>query len=366
MTAISDTTRDDASIEFRHPTVLMPLPHYGTSPALRPAGQQMYAWGELFGLTAEPAVLRHMQERTHPETCIAYYYPTADLAHLALLCQYALWAWVVDDALDDGISARDVASVADAVAGMIRAVEGTSTREDPSCRAASDLFTVLRSRRSAQWQEALCAEVYAWLCTYVTEAAATTQDRVMTLEEYIAHRRYGVDEISFLHLVEFVHEIDLPDAVRNLPSMARARARGSEWIGLYNDIFSAVKENAVGYRHNAVLIVAHQDRCTIQEAVDRVNFTLTDLIHQFESAIAAVPAELTAITSDPRIHRDVAQVIDGYRHVVRGNFDYHINRPRYTDAANYLPAEQNAELRPSFSSQGLFNIEPRRQREAEQ
>lgn len=346
---------DDLSGELCDPQVVMPLPYYGTSPALGDAGSRMYAWAREFQLTADPAVLRHMVDRTHPDLCIAYYYPTADLAHLAPLCNYALWAWVVDDSLDDGISAHDAAGVTEAVAGMIRAVQGEVSPNNPSNQSGRELFAVLCSGRSAEWQEALRAEVVAWLCTYVTEVAATRLGRTMTLAEFIPHRRYGVDEISFLHLVEYVHGIDLPEQVRQLPGMVTARARASEWIGLYNDIFSAVKENAVGYLHNAVLLLARQERCGLPEAVDQVNDILTALIEQFEVALDQVPAQLTAITTDQRLHRDVAQVLDGYRHVVRGNFDYHISRPRYVDASSYLPDEQLDGLRPTFSSGKLFD-----------
>lgn len=346
------------SFNFTYPEFTMPVLKYGTSPALPQAGQAMYAWAEQFALTENPAVLHHMSVRTHPDVCAAFYYPTAKLELLAPLCNYALWAWVIDDALDDGISNHDVSGVADSVARMIRATEGAACPDSPSTLSGRNLFASLCRDRSAGWREALLGEVAAWLSTYVTEAAATRLDRVMDIEDYITHRRYGVDEISFLHLVEYAHGIDLPAEVRRLPAMDEARARASEWIGLYNDIFSAVKEEAVGYRHNAVLIIAHHQQCSPQQAVDTVNDILTRLIQQFNAAVARVPAQLSQISNNEQLHHDVALVLEGYRHVVRGNFDYHIERPRYVDATNYMAGEQHNGLRPSFSADEILRVVP--------
>lgn len=356
---MSTRTASPPTGEFNLPTVEMPLPAYGMNRHLPEIHRPMYAWAAECELTANPAMLRHM-ERTRPDLTTAYYYPTVSLERLVPLCQYMLWAFIVDDTLDDAISVHDVAGVAENVAGIIRAVDGDPAPDSPSTRACRDLFTTLFDGRSADWGETLRAEVAAWLGTYITEAAATRLGRVMSLEEYIPHRRYGVDEISFILLAEYGHDIDLPDRVRHLPALADARARGAEWVGLYNDIYSAEKEAAVGYHHNAVLITAHDQRCSLQEAAETVNAVLTRLISQFQSALARVPAELADLDHDEELRRDVAQVVEGYRKVVRGNFDYHINQPRYADAAIYLPREQQPGIpRPLYSTDGILPCQPK-------
>ncbi|MEU9083522.1 terpene synthase family protein [Streptomyces sp. NPDC048357] len=77
-----------------------------------------------------------------------------------------------------------------------------------------------------------------------------------------------MDELLFLHLAEYVHGIELPGEARDLPALAQARAYASEWIGLYNDVFSAQKEEAVGYGFNVVLVIRDQRGCSQQEAID--------------------------------------------------------------------------------------------------
>ncbi|WP_129842487.1 terpene synthase family protein [Streptomyces sp. RFCAC02] len=118
---------------------------------------------------------------------------------------------------------------------------------------------------------------------------------VMDFGEYLAHRRDGVNELIFHHLAEYVHDIELPASVRNLPAMAQARARASEWIGLYNDIHSAPEEAAVDYLHNAVLIVREHRGCSLQEAADAVAGVADGLMAQFDAAADSVPEQLHAL-----------------------------------------------------------------------
>jgi (+)-beta-caryophyllene/(+)-caryolan-1-ol synthase len=340
---------------YEFPDFYMPLSPRGLNPAWDRRGTRMYAWAREHSLTTDPAVTRQMA-RTEPDFATAVCLPDADPERFEALCRYVIWVWAVDDGLDERITARDVVFVADAVAELARAVDGTAEPAGPVARAGRDINTRICAHRSPAWVEALTAEVLAWLATFVREVAAVRLGRSMTLEEYVPHRRATSVLGWFMHLSEYAVGVDLPHEIRMLPAMTRARDRGAEWIGIYNDVYSVDREDAVGYPFNAVLITEDRDRCSRQEAVESVNALLTDLMKQYLAAVERVPRELARVTADEGVHRQVERVLESYTTQVRGNYDYHRDRPRYVDSPRYLPLEQEAGVRPAYSTDERFGV----------
>lgn len=152
----------------------------------------------------------------------------------------------------------------------------------------------------------------------------------MALSDYLPHRRWSTDQVLCNHLTEYVHDIDLPPCMRNLPAMVNARHRATEWVGLFNDIASFEKEEALGYHYNVVHMVREQLRCSERQAIDAVNDMMTQLFHEFEAACASVPVQVRAATRDPEITSRTLRILHSYVEMVRGNYDHSIEAPRYT------------------------------------
>ncbi|MGA4844945.1 terpene synthase family protein [Streptomyces sp. G5(2025)] len=343
-------------LSYEFPQFYMPLHERGLNPAWGGSGAPMYDWAREFSLTADPAVMRQM-ERTQPDFATAICLTKAGPERFEALCKYVLWVWAVDDGLDERVSARDTVFVTEAVAELTRAIEGAGEVRSPVARAGRQVHALVCAGRSAQWCEEFTAEVMMWLATFVREVAAVRLGHVMAMEEYLPHRRYTSVLGWFMHLSEYAVGVDLPHQVRMLPAMVEVRYRGAEWIGIYNDVFSVDREDAVGYPFNSVLIVQRERRCSRQEAVEIVNTMLTGLMKQFMAAVEQVPVQLSLISTDENLHTQVAQVLESYTTQVRGNFDYHRDRPRYVESAAYLPGEQQRGIRPAYSTDERFHRE---------
>ncbi|MBB6439528.1 terpene synthase family protein [Streptomyces candidus] len=342
-------------LSYDFPDFFMPLPEHGLNPAWDGQGTRMYAWAKQHGLLADPAISRQMA-RTEPDFATAVCLTKADPDRFEALCKYVIWVWAVDDGLDERITTHDIVFVADAVAELARAIEGSGQPASPVARAGRDINTRVCAGRSSEWVEAFSAEVDMWLATFVREVATVRLGHSMTLEEYLPHRRATSVLGWFMHLSEYAVDADLPHEVRMLPAMTEARHRGAEWIGIYNDVYSVDREDAIGYPFNAVLLLQRQRGCSRQEAVEATNGILTDLMQRYLAAVERVPAELSRITTDERLHQVVAQVVEAYTTQVRGNYDYHRNRPRYVDSPAYLPDEQHDGTRPAYSTDARFAI----------
>lgn len=339
---------------FEFPIVEMPFPEREIASGLDAAEQGMWEWLDRHRLLVNEAMREHLV-RTRPHYTVARYYPDAGAAHLLAAAQYTAWAFIVDDVFDDAIGARDEVAVAELSAELIGVSRCDREPSTDIGRALGEVLDALSASRSAQCRVLLGDANVRWLRTYPVEARVTSENRTMRFGEYVPHRRYGTDELLYIHLSEVTLGIELPAEVRDLPAMAQARKRALEWIGLYNDIFSADKEAAVGYLHNAVLLVRRQQGCSMQEAVDTVNGVLPGLLGQFEAACAAVPAQVRAVSGDdPGVRDAVLHVLDGYRQLVRGNFDYHIGTARYDEVPLYMPQAQAGGVRPGWTSTGMF------------
>jgi (+)-beta-caryophyllene/(+)-caryolan-1-ol synthase len=333
---------------FVLPHFEMPFPDHGVSPGLADAEQGMWRWLDQYRLIGNESVREHLV-RTRPHYTVAVYFPHLDAAQLLPTASYTAWAFIIDDVFDDAISAHDVAAVTKLSTELIGVSLGQQEPSTDAGWACKDILDELSVGRSPQCRAVLGDANARWLRTYPVEARLTAGGRTMRFTDYVSHRRYGVDELIYLNLEEFTQGIGLPPEVRDLPAMVQARERALEWIGLHNDIFSADKEEAVGYLHNAVLIVRDQRGCSTQEAVNAVNEVLTGLIGQFQAACAAVPGQVRAVAGGhPAVLDAAAHVVAGYRQLIRGNYVYHIGTARYDRVPSYMPQAQVDGLRPGW------------------
>jgi hypothetical protein len=287
-------------------------------PGLAAAGREMYAWAYANGLIAGPAEQDRM-ERTGPDVFIGLCYPQAPPDRLAALCRFAIWSWLVDDALD--AHTLDAVQTARAVARLTAELDSAEAAGWPG--PVGEVYRPLYAGRSSGWQEALRAESAAWLGTLVTEATDRGRRRSMDVAEFLAHRRLSSNIQTCMHLAEYASGLDLPEPVRGMPALARARELGAQWCGLYNDLCSITRDREDGNQHNAVLVVHEADGRSLQEAVRTVETIAVRTLAAFRAAVRDVPP-----------HPQATEVARAYGSVVRGNYDFHNSRPRYSAAGD--------------------------------
>ncbi|MFD3997934.1 hypothetical protein [Streptomyces sp. NPDC058548] len=335
-----------------YPLCSMPLPEYGASPAMASLEKDQWEWADRFNLLPTKGMRDHMT-RTRPHYCTSLYFPHADYEHLVAPNRYMVWAFHVDDILDDAITDQDETAVVEYTDELIAVSLGQRSPQCDAAHAMVDVLGDLGAGRSPAWRQLLAEENVRWLERYPIEIRESRAGRVMPLHDYLVHRRYSVGELNFLYFEEYVRDIDLPAPVRFLPAMRHARNLAAEWVGIYNDVCSFQKEKALGYPHNAVLMAQEWLHCDADEAADVVNTLADGLLEQFEAALAAIPGQLRMLPENTRqVAQDVARVTEGYRHLVRGNWDYPLTTPRYVDTADYVPSTRATAGRPDWTVTG--------------
>jgi (+)-beta-caryophyllene/(+)-caryolan-1-ol synthase len=313
---------------MKMPVFHMPFPEVRTNPALAAAEAGMWRWIDEIGLSPSPAARRHMI-RTRPALTMALYHPAADESTLELAAQYTAWAFTVDDEFDDGAAGLDPGFCARSIETLIDVLHGRQPKGVLAV-ALDDLWRRLAHGRSRAWRTSFRDGAIAWLTTYYVEAVERRTATLPSLQEFIPHRRNSVGETAFLDMCELVHDADLPDEVRRLPSFVALRNAACDHMGLINDIHSVDKDLKAGYRHNAVFVARQQQDCDLTTAVELVNDLVTGAVLRMIAATDDLPGELAAAGIGSKLGADAMTCAQAYRDLVRGDYDFHFLVDRYT------------------------------------
>lgn len=313
--------------DYRIPEIYIPIDKFVGPEDAIPMEDHIWNWIREVGL-ADAVEREDYLVSARPRYLASCYFPDADPEHVWLVTKFMVAAFVVDrldDLIQDGDPEGTQSICADISAAMLGKREPGTGLE----RALRETLAEFCEERSTDWCNCLIEENERWLATYSAESRWLRSENSLPFYRYVPHRGVGYDNEFFAHLHERSLNIDLPDGVRRLPAMSEMRSLISRWGGLLNDIYSADREAESGYPFNAVLIVRRSRNCSLQEAVNVVNEVLTGMMVQFQASYAAVPSQVRAVTSDPRIASDVDRVVLGYQQMMRGNYDFHIGTPRY-------------------------------------
>lgn len=310
------------------PRFHMPFPPTGSNPLQADARAAMWDWAERFGLCSTTVIRRRMQ-RTQSELWCSLTDPAAGIDELTLRCQWTFWAFVVDDDFDDDSRGDSPADSREAVIELQDVLRGSRQPETSSAHALADLWQRTRAGRSASWQRAFRDDAIAWLWTYYHEAVERAAGQMPSLDEYLLRRRNSIGMGIFMDLFETPPAIDLPDHVRRLPALIALRNAVADHIALYNDICSAQKEGDVGYYHNAVFVLQHQQGGTVQDSVEQVDVLRAACIERVTRAEEQLETQMKVAAINGPTRTAVEETVWHYRTLLRGDFEYHARSQRY-------------------------------------
>lgn len=325
------------------PEFVMPFPRVPPNRGMAEAGRQMWAWIDRFGLVTGDASRRRLRQ-LRMELISARCHPRADPDLLPLLALHMAWGWSVDEQFDDGPAGRDVRWSLSAIDGLVDAVEGRVTdSSNPLERAGADLYRRLNAGRSRSWVRSLRDDTVRWLRGYYVETVDRATSWYQPTAEYRRHRQITSGEHMYFALSELGARVDLPEGVRRLPAYVALQDAAAEHMGMFNDVISLVKEQAVGYHHNAVTLVSHHTKAPLRQAVEDVNVMLTDCVERILAAERRLAVQLRAAGVGAQARDDAATMVGAIKAHTRGNFDWHFAVDRYAE-----PGELHDDGRPAY------------------
>jgi Terpene synthase family 2, C-terminal metal binding len=308
------------------------------NPELVHSRDHTLAWAEEMKLFTRTSV-RHHVERGLYWNLMAYVYPDLDLAGLDLINAWNLWGFLLDDFGDDGDLGRDPSHAKKMFNDLLAVFDGEKI-PGPLFVALDDLWQRMKERSTLQWQYrfrrilARCFETYIW------EARNRANKYTPDHQTYIVNRRWTSGWYTHCCLTEILENAYLPANLRYNEMVSAFCTSANNVICWANDLLSWRKEQTVGDVHNLVLIVQHEQHCSIEDAIDKVlqlhnrEVELCQKIHQnipsFDPYFDAAINRITAFGIN-FIIGNVVWAKESHRYDQRGN--EHADDRSYVDHA---------------------------------
>lgn len=156
----------------------------------------------------------------------------------------------------------------------------------------------------------------------LAQVQQTTLPDLSHVDEVLLRRRQSVCVLPLFALVEFAHDIDLPDEVYDEGPIRDIQALGIDITMLHNDLLSYHKEELEGVPHN--IIAAYRgDGRTAQEAVDLVGADIERRSLLLEQAVEKVSSWRTPW------QRESMRYVQGVKDVIKANLYWSFHSDRF-------------------------------------
>lgn len=142
------------------------------------------------------------------------------------------------------------------------------------------------------------------------------------IEQVLCKRRQSVCVLPLFALVEFAHDIDLPDEIHEENTMHNIRALAIDITLLHNDLLSYHKEELEGVPHN--ILAAYRGKgMTAQGAVDLIGGEIERRSLLLEQAIGEICNWKTPWRNE------CMRYIQGIENVIRANLYWSFHSDRF-------------------------------------
>ncbi len=324
----------------REPAPVDPAPRLHCPPAVRDdralgetVTERLVEWAEEIGIY--PGQLDKIRKADFGRLIMLAHPESDDPDRLLAAAKCALSEWAVDDHYVDGEveeaqhdllgqrlaiahSVIDQANLPLAYAGQLEEV----VQADPVCRALRDSLRNLHSYATTSQVRRLRHELGIMFVAYNQEAVWHTKEQTPPVWEFLMHRHEN-SFIPCMVLIDAVAGYELPYGEFADPRVRRAFTLAGTASVIVNDLYSMGKEDPTDF--SLPRLIAAEDDCSLQEAVDRTVAVHNELMHTFEAEAAAL-----SLTGSPELRRFLA----GTWAWLGGNREWHAASARYHSDTN--------------------------------
>ncbi|KAF2761567.1 terpenoid synthase [Pseudovirgaria hyperparasitica] len=287
---------------------------------------------------AEEAITRECSLSTRVSKAIMkcdWAYLAAIVAHNAdrdryrTLCDWGNWVFPFDDLFDDGELRADYESAKTTMDQLLGpfvenvSMCGRQVAQRPSLLRFHDGLVHRIQGAASKGAYARYLKGMVDYCNGTLEQVQKVQDdNVPAIEEFLAMRRRSVCVSALFALIEYVHNLDIPDYVFENAAIREIEEAGIDIILMHNDLLSYYKEESERVPHNLVA-VARMSGMTGQEAVSFIGSSIDKRYSDLRKAASLVPLWGTPVTAE------VEKYIQGIRNVIKANLYWSFGSHRY-------------------------------------
>ncbi len=251
-------------------------------------------------------------------------YPNAALPALQLISDWNTWLFLLDDQCDEAGLGRAPDHLAQVHAMVLDILHGGSTQErSPRILALCDLAARLQAYAGAAWLDRFMHQITEYFKASVWEAKNRARHRIPDLKTYLAMRPYTGAVYSYLALIEFANQLDLPATVHGHSTVQQLMQMTNNVICWSNDLMSFDKELRHGDVHNLVLVLRYAQNHNLPKAMRLVASMHDAEVRRFQTLAASLPS-FTAV-----VDADLQQYVRGLQFWMRANMDWSAATARY-------------------------------------
>ncbi|KUJ11138.1 putative pentalenene synthase [Mollisia scopiformis] len=254
--------------------------------------------------------------------------PEANKEELRTLCDWGNWVFPFDDTFDNGdlrsdeIIGRQVLNSLLSVMRDCRTQADTHSEKTVLVEIHDTIWerVVKSSQPYVQQRFAVAMELY---CEgIIAHVGHFFQHKIPSLEEYMAVRRRGVGVLPVFALMEYAHNIKIPENIYNSTAMRELRRIGIDVVLIQNDILSYAKEQEEGVPHNLVTVF-RTNGMSIQDAFDQAGEMLKHCYRDWYLAQAELLQYGEAIDAQLQLYMIAIQ------NVMTASLNWHFKSTRY-------------------------------------
>ncbi|CAN9298890.1 unnamed protein product [Alternaria alternata] len=170
--------------------------------------------------------------------------PDAPPDRLKTLCDWGNWVFPFDDLFDSGELRTDLSTSERVLDSLMANMTGNPFigYKLPIVKAHDDIYKRFENGSSYGTQRRFVRAMQQYTLGVAHHVGHFTTDHIPSLQEMLSTRQLSVGVAPLYHLVEYAHEIVLPDEVFEHPVIQALERLGADFVILSNDILSYRKE----------------------------------------------------------------------------------------------------------------------------
>jgi (+)-eremophilene synthase len=292
------------------------------------ANQGTIAWAHSYGLMPSDPAGRHRHEEYG--YFAARVHPNASRQTLQIAADFIAWLFFADDHNDETETGIRIDWMTERLARFSAVLQGErpARSDSPLCHALFDLRTRASQWVHSSWMTQFKRSMIEYFAAGRWECENRQLGAALSPATYLAMRPFTGAVYPCFDLFAVTDALRLPDAAREHPVVQALRLRANNVISACNDIFSLEKELAHGDMHNLALAILNEQRCSLQQAVERAAAW-----HDAEVG-AYLALERSLPSFGAVVDADLARYAGCLRAWMRGNLDWSRASARYRISAS--------------------------------
>ncbi|KIM74248.1 hypothetical protein PILCRDRAFT_14594 [Piloderma croceum F 1598] len=280
--------------------------------------------------------LRHRMQIADFAKFAACFYPDAQEEECLIMSYYHLWIFLWDDELDCGpltddpqkalLVRKETDATLDYTLGE-KPFDGHPPLMAPAMSAFSSVAEKVVAGTTTQARQRILSELKSYVggaCILPFYRNNGTKD-FLTVKGYLEQREASGGCGATIALILYVYHLNIPASILDHEAMRTIKDQASMLVHLINDIVSFHKELTVNQFDSIVPVLAIENKCSLQQAIDDACKLVCEARRILEDAEKRVPV----LTGHADLDRQIKQYIQGCKDVVSGVLQWSYRNERY-------------------------------------